>query len=374
MRRDGLVGLKLAHETMNILTLDGRRRLVRYLLDHPEAMTARERHVSVDLRSMQGDVRKGLSLLAKARGTVSCDDAVLSGVPCIKGTRIPAHDIAEMLANGDSAESIREAFPQLSDAQIELAAFYARAYPRRGRPRREPFWRGREPVASSDTTLDELPRNTRFDPVKFLIDECLSPTLATMARECGFPESTHVTWLGLRSRQDWALVRRAVEDGYVLVTHNSADFTVLMEHESRHPGLICMNVAHGLMSLDVQQRLLDHAMKKVACVDLSGQIVEITLTAERKVRFDMYPPGRMLFGAHLATKPWLRRRPDSTDRRRGSDRCQSPVSRPAIPESSTGGWSGNRAMSERLPPIASTVLRNVDSNRSLRCSSREMAS
>ena len=156
VRRDGLVGLKLAHETMNILTLDGRRRLVRYLLDHPEAMTARERHVSVDLRSMQGDVRKGLSLLAKARGTVSCDDAVLSGVPCIKGTRIPAHDIAEMLANGDSAESIREAFPQLSDAQIELAAFYARAYPRRGRPRREPFWRGREPAASSDTTLDEL--------------------------------------------------------------------------------------------------------------------------------------------------------------------------------------------------------------------------
>jgi len=31
-------------------------------------------------------------------------------------------------------------------------------------------------------------------------------------------------------------------------------------------------------------------------------------------------------------------------------------------------------MSERLPPIASTVLRSVDSNRSLRCSSRDMAS
>lgn len=44
--------------------------------------------------------------------------------------------------------------------------------------------------------------------MKLLIDECLSPTLAAMARERGFPESTHVTWLGLRSRQDWALVRR----------------------------------------------------------------------------------------------------------------------------------------------------------------------
>lgn len=127
--------------------------------------------------------------------------------------------------------------------------------------------------------------------MKFLIDECLSPTLAAMARECGFPESTHVTWIGLRSRRDWALVRRAVEDGYVLVTHNSADFSALMERETRHPGLICMNVAHGLMSLEVQQRLLEHAMTQIAGVDLSGQIVEITLTAERKVRLDRYPSG-----------------------------------------------------------------------------------
>ena len=54
--------------------------------------------------------------------------------------------------------------------------------------------------------------------MKFLIDECLSPTLAAIARDRGYPESMHVTWLGLRARQDWALVRRAVADGYVLVT------------------------------------------------------------------------------------------------------------------------------------------------------------
>ena len=42
-----------------------------------------------------------------------------------------------------------------------------------------------------------------------------------------------------------------------------------------------------------------------------------------------------------------------------------------MPGSSTGGRSGNVAMSERLPPIASTVRRRVESKRSLRCSSRE---
>ena len=55
-------------------------------------------------------------------------------------------------------------------------------------------------------------------------------------------------------------------------------------------------------------------------------------------------------------------------------RNQSRASCSAMPASSTGGRSGKRAISDRLPPIASTVLRSVDSSRSLRCSSREMAS
>lgn len=154
---DALVGLKLAHNTMDLLTLDGRRRLVRYLLDHPETGTARERDVSVDVRAMKGEVRRGLSMLSRARDAVERDEAVLLGTPCFKGTRIPVHDIADMLANGDSARSIHESFPQLSESQIELATTYARAYPRRGRPRREPFWRARKPAMTSEAVLDDLP-------------------------------------------------------------------------------------------------------------------------------------------------------------------------------------------------------------------------
>ena len=124
--------------------------------------------------------------------------------------------------------------------------------------------------------------------MKFLIDECLSPTLAAIARNRGFPQSTHVTWLGLRSRQDWALVRRAVRDGYVLVTNDTADFTSLMAREPRHPGLICLNVAHGLMRLEVQTRLFEHALAQVADVELAGQILEITLSTDRTVRVDRF--------------------------------------------------------------------------------------
>ena len=153
---DGLVSLKLVHETTAIFTLDGRRRLVRYLLDHPEAETACVDDVSVDVRGMQEEVRKGLSRLARARETITACGTALSGTPCVMGTRIPAHDIAEMLANGDGIAAIRDAWPVLTVEQIEAVALYARAYPRRGRPRNPPAWRSRKPVAAGEAALDEL--------------------------------------------------------------------------------------------------------------------------------------------------------------------------------------------------------------------------
>ncbi len=123
--------------------------------------------------------------------------------------------------------------------------------------------------------------------MKFLIDECLSLTLATVARTRGFPQSTHVTWIGLRSHQDWTIIRRAINDGYVLVTHNMADFTSLMEREPDHPGLICMNVAHGLMSLSVQRTLFKYASEQIVENSLAGQVLEVKLVADRMIRVDL---------------------------------------------------------------------------------------
>ena len=71
--------------------------------------------------------------------------------------------------------------------------------------------------------------------MKFLIDECLSPELVALARARGFHESTHVTWLGMRSRKDWTIVRRAVKDGFILVTSNTVDFKPLYEREEVQP-------------------------------------------------------------------------------------------------------------------------------------------
>lgn len=47
------------------------------------------------------------------------------GDPCIKGTRIPVAMIVGSLADGMTPEEIREAYPQLTDQDIQAALAYA---------------------------------------------------------------------------------------------------------------------------------------------------------------------------------------------------------------------------------------------------------
>ncbi len=124
--------------------------------------------------------------------------------------------------------------------------------------------------------------------MKFLIDECLSPDLVAIARNRGFFLSTHVTWLGLRSKKDWAIVQRAVENGYVLVTNNTTDFTSLVGRENVHAGLICLNVVPGLMNLQVQKVLFELALDQLAGDEPVNNVIEISLTTDRKVRINQY--------------------------------------------------------------------------------------
>jgi predicted nuclease of predicted toxin-antitoxin system len=98
----------------------------------------------------------------------------------------------------------------------------------------------------------------------------------------------HVTWLGLRSRKDWSIVRRAIADGYVLVTNNTTDFTSLLRREKVHAGLVCLNVAAGLMSLDVQKRLFALALERLGDSEPINETLEITLMENRSVRIDRY--------------------------------------------------------------------------------------
>lgn len=114
--------------------------------------------ISVDIRPMKKDVRKGLTTLEKAKKMIATNDDFLGGTPCFKGTRIPVHDIADMVANGDEISDLLEAYPALTKEKIESASIYAAAYPRRGRPREVSGWEKKKPLSSSKINLHELPK------------------------------------------------------------------------------------------------------------------------------------------------------------------------------------------------------------------------
>jgi len=151
-----LVGLKLAHETADVLTLRSRRAVVATSVRLPRQAMIRTDLIVVDARPAARAVRSGLSQLSKARGIVSSAPDVLGGTPVFKGTRIPVHDIADMLANGDRPAAIIKAFPQLNEDRIRLAAIYALAYPPRGRPRTKSPRRSLIPKASETLAFDDV--------------------------------------------------------------------------------------------------------------------------------------------------------------------------------------------------------------------------
>jgi uncharacterized protein (DUF433 family) len=56
---------------------------------------------------------------------ISIDPAICHGEACIKGTRIPVHQIVRMLANGDTADSLLKAYPHIQREDILACLDYA---------------------------------------------------------------------------------------------------------------------------------------------------------------------------------------------------------------------------------------------------------
>jgi len=73
--------------------------------------------------------------------------------------------------------------------------------------------------------------------LRFLIDECLHPTLADVAHGAGH-EAHHVNFLGLASTKDHDLMPRILGGDFVFVTNNAADFRRLYQAQAIHAGLV----------------------------------------------------------------------------------------------------------------------------------------
>ncbi len=58
---------------------------------------------------------------------ISIDPNVYHGQACVKGTRIPVHQVVRMLANGDTIDDLLHAYPTLQREDIFACLDYAAA-------------------------------------------------------------------------------------------------------------------------------------------------------------------------------------------------------------------------------------------------------
>jgi uncharacterized protein (DUF433 family) len=56
---------------------------------------------------------------------ISLDPKICHGQACIKGTRIPVHQVIRMLANGDKTDDLLEDYPSLRIEDIYACLNYA---------------------------------------------------------------------------------------------------------------------------------------------------------------------------------------------------------------------------------------------------------
>lgn len=56
---------------------------------------------------------------------IAIDPKICHGQACIKGTRIPVHQLIRMLANGDTIEGLLEDYPSLTRADLLACLDYA---------------------------------------------------------------------------------------------------------------------------------------------------------------------------------------------------------------------------------------------------------
>lgn len=122
--------------------------------------------------------------------------------------------------------------------------------------------------------------------MKFLIDECLSPDLVAAAIRCGFPESSHVAWMGKAGWKDWQLKTFILAGDWTFVTRNSIDFRGPEDRPGAggqfadvplHAGLVCINGPDG-MTAEVQCELFDVVLDEIGdAQQLINEVIEVDL-------------------------------------------------------------------------------------------------
>lgn len=124
-------------------------------------------------------------------------------------------------------------------------------------------------------------------PLRFLIDECLSPELAEVALDAGY-DGAHVGHRGLLRTPDPQIARYCLVNDLIVVTNNARDFRAIYEAFPLHPGLV---VVLPVVRIAQQRRLFELVFKRLERErDLVNKLAEVD--ADGRVTVADWPPLR----------------------------------------------------------------------------------
>jgi len=101
----------------------------------------------VDVKSAADKIDANLAKYRKAMRLIVEDPEIQTGAATFRGTRILVHHVADLISQGATEAELREDYPRLTREMIAAATVYAKAHPRRGRPRK-PSWRNDQPLST----------------------------------------------------------------------------------------------------------------------------------------------------------------------------------------------------------------------------------
>jgi uncharacterized protein (DUF433 family) len=144
LTKDQLIYLQLEAGGLRLLPVGTRREIADSIQQSPRTeklKVANGTALLIEIGTARRAVESQLKQLARISEMVISDPEIMRATPVFKGTRIPVDLVADMLAQGATAEDILEGYPTLSKEKIAIAPLYMRAFPRRGRPSRRPWQR-----------------------------------------------------------------------------------------------------------------------------------------------------------------------------------------------------------------------------------------
>jgi predicted nuclease of predicted toxin-antitoxin system len=120
--------------------------------------------------------------------------------------------------------------------------------------------------------------------MRFLIDECLSIDLVSIAAQAGH-EAQHIARVGKAGWKDWNVMRYANDRDFVLVTNNASDFRRLYARQAIHAGLV---IIIPQVNRAMQQRLFRGALAELATLDEPlNYVLEVDIDGD-DVTFNLY--------------------------------------------------------------------------------------